>query len=293
MKVALAQIAPRLGDTAWNLRLHAELLGKARGSGAKLAIFPELSLTGYSLQDLVRDVAESPGRGRSLAALAGASRRCAVVAGFVEAAPGAQVHNSAACFSGGSLLHVHRKVYLPTYGMFDEGRYFAPGEGFRVFDAPWGRTGLLVCEDFWHLSSSWLLAAQGMELLIVISASPAKGLGAARRPKSLGVWEDLARVVARHLGCWVAYVNRVGYEDGWAFQGGSLLCSPSGEVEARAGFLDEELLVVELRPADLRRARIRSPLFRDEKRDLVGREIERILREEGDRPALPGRGRRR
>ncbi len=276
MKVALAQFAPKLGDAAANLRRHGALIREARGRGAMLAVFPELSLTGYLLQDLARSAAEPVPSGRSLGALAAASRRCSVIAGFVESGSGFQIYNSAACFVGGAPAHVHRKVYLPTYGMFDEGRYFAAGDSFRTFDAPWGRTGLLICEDFWHLSSSWLLFLQGMDVLVVVSASPVKGIDGSRRPKSLGIWEELARVVARHLTCWVIYVNRTGYEDGWAFQGGSFICSPSGDIAAQAKFLEEDLVIGSLAPAATRRARIRSPLVRDEKIDLVRRELDRI-----------------
>jgi predicted amidohydrolase len=277
MKVVLAQMAPKLGDLDGNLARHLELIRKARRKGASLVVFPELSLTGYLLQDLVHEIAERPGGGLRMKALASASRECGVIAGFVEQAAGFNLYNSGACLLKGSLAHVHRKVYLPTYGMFDEGRYFGAGDTFRTFDAPWGPTGILVCEDFWHLSSSYLLSLQGVDLLVVISASPVKGVGRSRRPRGLAIWEEIARVVARHLTCWVIYVNRVGYEDGWAFQGGSFICSPSGELMARAGFLEEDLVIGRLDASELRKARITSPLVRDEKPDLVRREMERIL----------------
>jgi len=277
LKIALSQMAPKLGDTASNLARHLEIAARARRSGADLAIFPELSLTGYQLQDLVSDVAEEAPGGRSLRKLAAASKPISIVAGFAERGPGQRLHNAAGFFSSGRLAHVHRKVYLPTYGMFDEGRYFAAGSGFESFDAPWGRTGLLICEDFWHLSSAYLLALQGLDLLVVISASPVKALGPGKKLRSAEIWKELGVVVARHLTCWVAYVNRAGYEDGWAFQGGSYLCSPAGEVHAEAGLLKEELVIAELPEAEIRRARLRSPLLRDEKEDLVRRELERIV----------------
>src|SRR6266850_2569803 len=158
MKIALAQTAPKLGDPGTNLKRHLELVRRAKLKGADLVVFPELSLTGYMLQDLVPEVAEETGRGARLRALAAASKRIGIVAGFVERAPGILYYNAAGLFLGGALQHLHRKVYLPTYGMFDEGRYFAAGDTFQTVDTSWGRTGLLICEDFWHLSSSWLLA---------------------------------------------------------------------------------------------------------------------------------------
>lgn len=281
MKVALAQIRSRLGDPGSNLDRHREIVRRLDSRRVDLVVFPELSLTGYLLQDLVPELAESPGKGRHLKALAAASRKTGIVAGFVESGPAHRCFNSAGCFRGGRLIGLHRKVYLPTYGMFDEGRYFAAGDSFRTFDAPWGRTGLLVCEDLWHLSASWLLSLQGMDLLVVISAAPVKGMDSSGRLRSVEVWTDLAQVVARHFSCRVIYVNRVGYEDGCAFQGGSVVCSPTGEIVARAGNLKEEILVASLPERDLRTARLASPMQRDEKIDLVRRELERILAEGG------------
>jgi NAD+ synthase (glutamine-hydrolysing) len=285
MKVALAQIRSKLGDPDSNLARHLEIVRRLSSRSADLVVFPELSLTGYLLQDLVPEMAEPAGSGRRLKALAAASRRAGIVAGFVERGPEHRDFNAAGCFHGGRLIGLHRKVHLPTYGMFDEGRYFAAGDAFRAFDAPWGRTGLLVCEDFWHLSASWLLSLQGMDLLVVISAGPVKGLDGSGRVRSAEIWVDLARVVARHLSCWVVYVNRVGYEEGWAYQGGSFVCDPSGEVAARARDLKEEILVARLPERCLRTARIASPLLREERADLVLRELGRIAREGGARPA--------
>jgi predicted amidohydrolase len=281
MRIALAQIAPRLGDADANLTMHLEAIRRARRAGADLVVFPELSLTGYLLQDLVPEAAEEAPGGRRLRSIAAASKGVGVVLGFVEKAAGNLHYNAAACFVRGSLAHVHRKVYLPTYGMFDEGRYFAAGESFRPFTAPWGRTGVLICEDFWHLSSSYLLALQGIDLLVVISASPVKGLDASKGLKSREPWLDLARVVARQMACWVVYANRCGYEEGWAFQGGSFVCSPAGPVVAEGKILGPDLVIGDLAEAPLRSARLATPVMRDEKADLVRREIDRILAERG------------
>jgi predicted amidohydrolase len=277
MKIALAQCRPRLGDKSANLKLHRELVTAAGKKGADLVVFPELSLNGYLLQDLVREVAEPVKGGPALKKLAGMSRKAGVIAGFAERGNDGQCYNAAGTFISGRLMHVHRKVYLPTYGMFDEGRYFAPGDSFTTYDAPWGRTGVIICEDFWHLSSSYLLALQGMDLLVVISASPVKGMTSKPRLRSAEIWSDLGRVVARHFSCWVAYVNRTGYEDGWAFQGGSYIVSPTGEAVAEGRLLDDDLVVATLPASRLRKARIESPMMRDEKPDLVKREMERIL----------------
>jgi predicted amidohydrolase len=289
MKVALAQIAPKLGDSDANLERHLEIIRRCGRKGADLIVFPELSLTGYMLQDLVAEVAEPVRGSRRLKAIASTAGSRGVILGLVERGEGHLQYNTAVCLARGRRIGSHRKVHLPTYGMFDEGRYFAAGESFRAFDAPWGRTGLLVCEDFWHLSASYLLALQGMDLLAVISASPAKGLDASKELRSVAVWTELAQVVARQLTCWVLLANRVGYEDGRAFQGGSFICAPTGDLVVRAKPLKEEIVVADLPERVLRRARANAPLLREEKPDLVRREIDRIL---GER-AGAGSGRRR
>ena len=277
MKAILAQITPALGDVDRNLKRHLEEIRKARRSGADLIVFPELSLTGYLLQDLVSDCAQKVGESRVLEALASASRGIGVVAGFVERGGDQILYNAAACFLKAKLTHLHRKVYLPTYGMFDEGRYFGAGEMLRSFDAPWGRTGLLICEDLWHLSNAWLLAQQRMDVLIVVSNSPTKGLDDAASPASRSSWLALARVVAQFLTCFVVYVNRTGYEDGWNYGGGSFALAPGGTLLTEGKLFKEDRPQFALNAALLRRAREASPLLRDEKIDLVRRELDRIV----------------
>ncbi|MFQ5700583.1 MAG: nitrilase-related carbon-nitrogen hydrolase [Acidobacteriota bacterium] len=276
MKAVLAQIVPVLGDSTRNLRIHLQEIRRAEKAGADLIVFPELSLTGYLLQDLVADCALQADRSPILRQLAQASKRVAVVAGFVEQGPGITFHNAAACFIKGKRVHLHRKVYLPTYSMFDEGRDFAPGEVFRTFDAPWGRTGILICEDFWHLSSSYLLAQEGMEVLLVMSNSPTKDLGARKETSPGASWVILGQVVARFLTCFVLYVNRTGYEDGWNFCGGSFGVDPAGRVIAQARPAGAARVSVAMHPTRLRTARTAYPVLRDEKLDLVRRELERI-----------------
>jgi predicted amidohydrolase len=275
-RVVLGQISPSLGDVDRNLRIHLEEIRRAERARADLIVFPELSLTGYLLQDLVTECAQTPGASPALEALARASRTVGVVAGFVERGAGGALYNAAACYAGGALVHRHRKVYLPTYGMFDEARYVGSGEMFRTFDAKWGRTGILICEDFWHLSTSWLLAQQGLDVLVVVSCSPTKAVSAAAQPPSHTAWVSLAQVVAQFLGCFVVYVNRTGYEEGWNFSGGSFAAAPDGRIVARSKLLKPDRVVATLEGAVLRTARLTSPLLRDEKLDLVRRELDRI-----------------
>jgi predicted amidohydrolase len=275
VRVALAQFAPQLGKIAPNREAHEELVKKARREKAGVIVFPELSLTGYLLRDQVQDVAltkTSPAFRR----LARASKDIDVVAGFVEEAPGHTFHNAAAYFSKGRLLHIHRKVYLPTYGMFDEGRDFAPGAVFRAFDAPRAATGLLICEDAWHPTSAWILVQDGAEVLIVTSSGPTRGARPKRGITSVGVWHDLLRATAQFQTSFVIYVNRVGFEDGLNFGGGSVAIDPFGREIAALPALTAGLVVAELDAETLRRARTAYPLLRDENIELLHRETIRL-----------------
>jgi predicted amidohydrolase len=283
VRVALAQIAPRLGDPKANLDRHAAAVKTARAEKADVVVFPELAMTGYLLRDQVPDVAmtESSRTFRSLLAL---SRTIDVVTGLVLEGPGHAFFNAAIYASQGRLVHVHRKVYLPTYGMFDEGRDFAPGEVLRAFDAPFGRAGILICEDAWHPTCAWLAVQDGAATLFVLSSGPTRGTRPGRGITSLPVWHDLLRVTAQFQTAFVVYVNRVGYEDGLNFGGGSMAIDPFGRTIASLPALDEGLAVAELSPEVLRRARTVYPLLRDENVDLIHRELERVRQRRFDLP---------
>jgi len=284
LTISLAQFAPRLGDVAGNLARHVELARAAAAAGSQLVVFPELSLTGYLLRDLVPEVAQSRDS-PAVATLLQVSRELDLVVGLVEEAPGHRFHNAAAYLSAGVVSHIHRKLYLPTYGLFQEGRDFAAGDRLRGFEAPFGPCGMLICEDLWHQTSAWLLAEQGAEVLIVLTNGPVRGTRPGLGPTSVEVWSDLARVTARFLTCFVVCVNRTGCEDGLTFGGGSLVVDPFGEVVARLPVIDEALETVTLDGTALRRARATYPLLRDSDLELVRRELERIRQLRYELPA--------
>jgi len=275
--VALLQIKPKLGRVTDNLALIQEQVEQAIAQKADLAVLPELALTGYFLKDLVPEVAlplDSP----EIAILKELSKRISIAVGFVEVTADFQFYNSAVWFEDGELKHLHRKVYLPTYGLFDEQRYLGRGDRFRAFDTKFGRIGLLVCEDMWHLSAPYLLAMDGATTLVCLSSSPGRGVD----EQTLGTataWRNLTTSTARFLTCRVIYVNRVGYEDGVGFWGGSHLVAPSGEIVAAAPEFEPATLQVALSDAELRRERISSPLVRDENLCITLRELARIDRE--------------
>src|SRR5262245_14921617 len=160
LRVAIAQINPKLGDLAANLALYEEKIRQGIKERAQFLLFPELSLTGYFLRDTVPSVALTT-NSSELKVLKKLSRQLPFVAGLVEESADHRFFNSAIYFENGEVCHVHRKVYLPTYGMFDEQRYFARGDRVRTFDSKFGRLAVLICEDLWHPSTIYLAALQG------------------------------------------------------------------------------------------------------------------------------------
>jgi NAD+ synthase (glutamine-hydrolysing) len=283
-KLALAQFAPRLGDIDENLKRILDLTAQARSQRADLVIFPELALTGYYLKDLVTDVAARPvPNDPRFAPLLTASRELDLVVGFVEEDARHRYYLAAAYLSEGRVTYVHRKVYLPTYRLFDDGRFFAPGVSFRAFDTRFGRVGLLICEDAWHISSPYVLWMDGADFLIDISASPGYGIPVNGELMNAATVNNFLRTYAELMTTFVFYCNRVGVEDGIAFWGGSRVLAPDGALVADAPLFEETLLVVEIETDALRRARVKLPTLRDEQSELVRHEMGRIAKRELDR----------
>lgn len=284
VRVALAQIDPALGDIRSNMDLHLRMIESARDAGADVVVFPELSLTGYVLRDQVADLAE-PLDGPTIGRLSQAARGIDVVAGFAEDGAGHRFFNAAAYLADGKLVHVHRKVYLPDYGLFEEGRDFGRGAVLRAFDSPRaGRCAIATCEDLWHATTAWILAQDGAEVLFVPSSGPSRGARDDTGPGSIAVWRELLRMTARFQTTYVVYVNRVGFEDGLNFGGGSMVIDPFGREVAALEPLEPGLCVVDLHDEVLRRARTAYPLLRDTDLELVARELGRIRRDRFDLP---------
>jgi len=277
--VTLAQIKPKLGCVADNLALIEERIRLAVDDGKELIVFPELALTGYFLKDLVPEVArriDSP----EIQRLVELSRQISIAVGFVEVTDDYRFFNTALYLEDGAIRHLHRKVYLPTYGLFDEQRYLARGERFRAFDTRFGRMGMLVCEDMWHLSASYILAMDGATTLICLSSSPGRGMEGDALG-SASAWQQLTSTTALFLNCRVLYCNRVGFEDGVNFWGGSEYVAPSGESLARGRLLEEDSVSATIDEGALRRERIFSPMLRDENLFITMQELRRIEQERG------------
>ncbi len=278
LHLALAQISTALGDVPANLEKHLAYIRRAKRQGAELVVFPELSLTGYALQDLASAVACRPTRDdRAFRPLLQASRGIDIAVGFVEEDLRNRFYISAAYLSRGEVIHVHRKAYLPTYGMFDEGRFFALGDRVQAFDTRFGRMGMLICEDFWHASPPYLLWLDGADLFLFLSASPGRGLGAGDALETARWVEHVNSGYASLFTAFVAHTNRVGFEDGLNFWGGAMVFDPNGKQIAKAPYHEEALTLVELDLDQLHRTRARLPLLRDERTALVQRELQRIL----------------
>jgi NAD+ synthetase len=283
LTVAVCQFAPRKGDVAANLARLGRLCADATAlaPAPQVIQFPETATSGYYVEGAVRELALTAG---ALATELDEAYRhaCAddgrapvtvdVIVGFYERWR-ETLYNSAAYLTIGLadgppvVRHVHRKNYLPTYGMFDEERFVERGTDLRAFETPWGRAALLICEDAWHSLSGTIVALDGAQAVFVLSAAPARGLGGrddgGPGPANVARWERLVRDLADEQGVFACYANLVGTEGGKRFFGGSLVVGPGGDVRVRAPVWDEHLVVATLDLDDLVRARSDSPLLAD------------------------------
>jgi len=286
-RIALAQVAPRIGDLDANLGIAAEAVRRAATEGAQLLVLPELALTGYLLQDLVPEVAIRADDPRLLAVGAEASDMLVAV-GFVEETDDHRYCNSAALVRDGALVGLHRKVYLPTYGMFDEGRFTRAGDRVRTHDVgpPVGRIGLSVCEDFWHASLPMLQALDGADLLVNLAAGPSRAPASSAGLAAIEGWHKMQDTYALLGTVAIAFCNRVGNEEGLTFWGGSRILAADGSTVVQAPLWEEALVVGAIETDDLRMQRYGTPLLADERLELVRRELDRII---GERAGIDGR----
>lgn len=290
-RIALAQVAPRLGDLEANLELAADRVAAAAREGARLTVLPELALTGYLLQDLVPDVAIAADDPRLLD-LGGDAPGMLVAVGFVEETAEHRYCNSVALVRDGVLVGLHRKVYLPTYGLFDEGRFTRTGDRIRTHDAgaPIGRIGLSVCEDFWHPSLPMLQALDGASLLVNVAAGPSRAPGGPAGLAAIAGWHKMQDTYALLGTVPLAFCNRVGNEEGLTFWGGSRIVGADGSVVAEAPLWEEALVVGTLDTDDLRTQRYGLPILADERLELVRRELDRIIAERAGLDGAPEEG---
>jgi NAD+ synthetase len=275
--LVVIQLKPRKGDYAANLARLTGIFSQIDSLEPRpdVAVFAETALTGYFVEGGVRDVAMTAGAfARDLqsqyTSAVTTPRPLDVCIGFYEVWNNAFYNSALYVTLGGNepvIRHVHRKLFLPTYGLFDEERFVDSGFEVRAFDTGWGRAAMLICEDAWHSLTGTVAALDGATTVFVLSASPARGVW--RRedegpvPANLKRWERLARDIAEEHGVFVALVNLVGTEGGKTFSGGSIICGPHGDVRAQAALWDETIMTITLDPHDLTRARSDAPLLND------------------------------
>jgi predicted amidohydrolase len=278
--IAIGQIKPRLGDLKWNMDHHLEIAEGASNRGASLILFPELSLTGYSIRDLNYELALSP-EDHYFSPLSDLSKKISIAVGAITIDESFAIRNSLLYFEDGHLKHIHHKIYLPTYGMFEEQRYFLPGRKVKSFDTKFGRLGMLICEDLWHISLPYLLALQGAKLILGSAASPTKLSGetyadGVEMHSGYKVNSEQHKSFARLLSLYIAFANRVGFEDGVNFWGGSELVSPHGEVLIHGKLIEEETVFAEVDMNEVRRARLFARHFLDEDPGLVVKHLREL-----------------
>ncbi len=274
--IAVAQIDSAIGDIKKNISTHVNYIRRARDGGAQLVVFPELSLSGYSLKDVNWDVAIRPTDKKLLSAILKECKDISVLLGTAEETEEFAICNSAFFFEGGTVRSVHRKVYPPTYGMFEELRYFSPGKTVRAFDSGVGRLGVLICEDLWHLPLPYILAQEMATVLIGIAASPTRVSGDDAKLQIARMNSEQHRSYARLLSSYIVFCNRVGFEDGVNFWGGSEIIDPGGNTVIQAKLFEEDLIFTEIDENEVRRARRFSRHFLDDDLHLVTRELNRL-----------------
>ena len=288
LRLGLVQFKPVKGDVEANLDVVRARIASA-GSDHDLLAFPEACLSGYFLEGGVAEAALSA---EKLAQRLGPppARAPDVALGFYERWR-RRIYASVAYLTSEDdrwrVVHVHRKMFLPTYGVFDEARFVEAGTELQAFDTRLGRIGMLVCEEMWHSLSATILALSGAELILVASASPARDFSPHQggRPGNLGRWDALAPAAAMEHGLFVAVAQLVGSEGGKLFPGGSMVVGPDGAAIARGPLYDEALVSASLDVKERERAHLTAPLLADLEQTLPY--LQRALDGVRDRDRLP------
>lgn len=272
--IALAQIATCPGQLQHNLERHLDMVDQARRAGAHLVVFPELSLSGYLLAHGVLEHALCLDDAR-LAPLLKVSRDIALLVGLPLREGQGGISNAAVLLEGGEIRGVHRKLYLPTYGMFDEGRYFIPGPCLEPLVCSLGTFGVLICEDAWHLSTAVILAQAGVDALLVVAGGPTE-LDGGVEPAGSRRWHWIMGATAVTTVRPVFFANRCGWEEGVLFGGCSWAVDGRGrELAAPAPAMTETLVLAPFSEAAAARARTLIPIPYAERFDLWRASLER------------------
>ena len=278
-KISVVQFGPVIGDMEKNLKRHIEYIEEAVEAGSSLIVFPELSLTGYSLFDLTSQMAITPDN-PILEPLMEKSEKISICIGGVEQSEDYFIYNSSFFLEAGEVINITRKVYPPTYGAFDEKRFFAQGRRVKSFNSRLGRFGTLICNDSRHPGLVYVQAMDGCRFLIVQAAVPARGFPAEDKPAPIKRFETGNRHYATVFGMYVIFCNLAGYEDGLLFGGNSMVIAPGGTIIEEAPLFEETMITAEISEDEVRKYRFIDPILGEEDINIVLDELKRIKREE-------------
>ncbi len=300
LTLALPQFRPQKASLSANLDRIAALVAQSASlePQPQLVVFAETVTTGYFVEGGVRELSLSAEQlaaelDARFATLAPQLPTMDLIIGFYEQAANGTLHNAAACIAVGGgkaarIVHLHRKNFLPTYGLFDEERFVERGYGVQAFDTSWGRAAILICEDAWHSLTGTIAALDGAQVICVVAAAPARGVAPREegsQPGSVARWERLVRDIADEHGVYCVLANLVGSEGGRMFQGGSMVVGPRGDVRVRAPIFEEALVATSIELGDISRVRAELPLLSDLRSALpfLRGELDRVLGLDGRR----------
>lgn len=275
MKIRAIQFSPVLGNISKNMEFHIEKINEAVEEKKDLIIFPELSISGYQLKDILYDIALTP-EDEVLSRFKVLSRNIDIVIGAPVEEETGIIYNCALYFSKGELLHTHRKVQLPNFGMFEEEMLFKAGKEFRTFKKDNFTVGMIICREILFPVIPYLYFLQGVDFLIGVSNSPHRGL-TAEGLSSLKLWERCGDVYAINYHQNYVFVNRTGFEDGIGFGGGSFFAGPGKGIVKKAKYYDADTLDFEISLESVRKSRLGGNYYRDEKPGVIFNEMKRIL----------------
>jgi predicted amidohydrolase len=280
MRITLAQAASQLGDLEANLARAGQIVTQAGRERSDLVVFPELFLTGYALGRVDEDVSMSADDPR-LTELTARALRTDVLIGLYEDGLGVHSYNSAAYYDSTGLVHSHRKLYLPTYDVFEERKHFSPGQTMRAFDTRHGRMATLICNDAWQPHLAFLAVQDGARVLLMPTNSSQSRFP--ERYDSQTYWRDITVFYARMFQCYVVFCNRVGDEgEHLRFWGGSHVVDPWGEIVCSLPDDEEAIVTAQINLANVRKRRREVPLVREARLGLLAREATRLAEEGGD-----------
>jgi len=262
IRVGLVQIATRLGDVKGNKEKILNAVSLARKEKVNIILTPELATLGFGSGDIYLDKVEENIRAlREINTFTEKMKIWAIV-GFVERDHLGFYYNSAALLGEGEIQGIYRKVQLVNYRLFDEKRYFKAGSRLPVFDSPFGKIGILICEDVWFPEPARALTFRGAEILMVLSASPFD------RGK-VEVWEDYLRERVYDNILPIAFANQAGVQEGVTYWGSSMALSASGEIVARGKLVEEDFVIAEIDLEESKRLRRRDIRVREVRREIL------------------------